>query len=200
MGAYIDKVVEILLSGGIVAIPTETVYGLISYYRIENSWKKIFYLKKRIISKPLALFIKLPQEMEEFSVVPDLARKLASSFWPGPLTIVLKKRKEIKFPWETVGFRIPDHPFVQGLLSHLSPLWSTSANLSGTKNSFTSDDVRKYFNGKIDIIVEEGKSLVKKVPSTVVRIFENSMEILREGQITKEEMKNKLKMVKYRLL
>ncbi len=192
----IDRAVRILERGGVIALPTETVYGLVSYYGAGDSWKKIFLLKGREEKKPLALFIKSLQEAEKFASLPPLARQLSDIFWPGPLTIVLEKKKEVEFPWNTVGFRMPDHPFVRELLSRISPLWSTSANRAGEKSACTPEEVKEYFGGSIEMVVEEGKELVRCVPSTVIRVSRTEAGILREGAIRKEEVKKKLKIDK----
>ena len=196
MRNLVRRVVETLKKGGIVALPTETVYGLVSYYEIKDSWKKILDLKSREENKPLALFIKSSKEMERFSPISPLARELAEKFWPGPLTIVLRKKERVDFPWETVGFRIPNHPFAQEILSYISPLWSTSANLTGRRSACTPWEVRGYFDKRVDVIIEEGNEILTGVPSTVVEIIGERMEILREGGIKIEEMKKKLKIGK----
>ncbi|NOZ64570.1 MAG: threonylcarbamoyl-AMP synthase [Caldiserica bacterium] len=192
----LGRAVKILERGGVIALPTETVYGLVAYYGASDSWKKIFLLKGRGENKPLALFIKSLQEAEEFALVPPLARELSNLFCPGPITIVLEKKEKVDFPWSTVGFRMPDHPFVQALLSRISPLWSTSANRTGKKSACTPEEVRKYFGERIEMVVEEGKELVKGVPSTVVKVARTEVRILREGAIKKEEVKKKLKIDK----
>ncbi|HEX67854.1 MAG TPA: threonylcarbamoyl-AMP synthase [bacterium] len=192
----VEKVVEILKSGGVVALPTETVYGLISFYGIEGSWKKICELKGRDFHKPLALFIRHGDEMRKWAKFSLSAWILARNFWPGPLTLVLEIKEGIHFPWETAGFRIPDHPVPLKLLEKISPLWSTSANPSGKKSATTAREVSDYFPQGVDIIISQGEELVKGIPSTVVEVGKNGVRILREGLLKVEEVKKVLKIYK----
>ena len=191
-----NEVVRILREGGVIAIPTETVYGLISYFGVKDSWRRIFSLKGREWNKPLALFIRSVEEMSRWVDFSLPAWILGNNLWPGPLTLVLKRKEEVDFPWETVGFRIPDHPVPLTILSELSPLWSTSANPAGKIPAIKGEEVKRYFGGRVDMVVREGEELVRGVPSTVIFLEEDKLIFLRKGPLKEEKVKNTLKISK----
>ncbi len=186
------KAVKLLKEGEIVALPTETVYGLVGYFYSSSSLDKIFALKGRPENKPLALFISSPEEMRSFSSHIHLsAWLLAYRFWPGPLTLVLSSKPGTGIPWVTVGFRIPQHPVPLKILSLLSPLWSTSANLTGKRSAVTYEEVKEYFAGKIPLILKDGREPLGK-ESTVVDVSGEEIKILREGSLEVGEIKKAL--------
>ena len=146
-----------LSNGDIIAIPTETVYGLAANAFNEEAIKKIFILKKRPIQNPLIVHIKSMDYLKEIAMdVPPLAFVLAENFWPGPLTLVLKKRNNISdfitAGKETVAIRIPSHPMALKLLNELDfPLAAPSANPFGSISPTKAEHVFNYFQNEIDM-------------------------------------------------
>ncbi len=169
-------VVASLAAGGVVAFPTETVYGLGVAERQPTALERLRALKDRPES-PFTLHIATTEQFEQR--VPDtdpLARRLAERFWPGPLTLVLD------VPGGTLGVRMVGNRLAQDLIRQAGPLWATSANRKGAAPALDAHAVRAQFDGEIDWIVE-GKS--PGGPSTVVRVANGAYEILREGPLTR---------------
>jgi L-threonylcarbamoyladenylate synthase len=186
----ISKAKIVLKNGGIVALPTETVYGLVADLFSYEAVGKIYEIKGREFSKPLPLFV---PDIESVALyvekLPDFAYKLMDAFWPGPLTVVLFKKKGLDIPFKTstLGLRIPNHPVPLALLKECGPLVSTSANLSGGKDALSAEEVKDYFNGEIDLILDAGPTILR-IPSTVIDCTGRSPKIIREGKIKKEEI------------
>ncbi len=184
---------DVLVQDGIVAIPTETVYGLAGNAFSETAVKQIFGLKKRPFFNPLILHIKsmecLPSVARE---IPEAAFKLASSFWPGALTLVLKKQAHISdlvtSGMDTVAVRVPNHPVALKLLEQLDfPLAAPSANPFGSISPTTAQHVHHYFEETLSIILDGG-ACEKGIESTIIG-FENDEPVLyRHGAVSIEEI------------
>jgi L-threonylcarbamoyladenylate synthase len=184
---------DVLMQGGIVAIPTETVYGLAGNAYSETAVKQIFGLKKRPFFNPLILHIKsiecLPSVAKE---IPEAAFKLASSFWPGALTLVLKKQAHISdlvtSGMDTVAVRVPNHLVALKLLEQLDfPLAAPSANTFGSISPTSAQHVHHYFEKTLSIILDGG-ACEKGIESTIIG-FENDEPILyRHGAVSIEEI------------
>jgi L-threonylcarbamoyladenylate synthase len=186
----ISKAKMVLKNGGIIALPTETVYGLVGDFFSEEAVRKIYEIKGRDFSKPLTVFVPDMQSVALYvEKIPNFAYKLMRAFCPGPLTVVLKKKAGLDIPLktDTLGFRIPDHQAVIGLLKEYGPLVSTSANLSGGKDALSAQEVREYFDGEIGLILDGGKTILQ-IPSTVIDCTGHSPKIIREGKIKKEDI------------
>ena len=186
----ISKAKTVLKNGGIVALPTETVYGLVADLFCKEAVRKIYKIKVRESHKPLPIFVPNIESVTSYvETLPDLAYKLMNVFWPGPLTVVLLKKKELDLPFKTstLGFRMPNHPVPLALLKEYGILVSTSANISGRKDALSAEEVKKYFNGEIDLILDGGPTILK-IPSTVIDCTGNSPKIIREGKIKKKEI------------
>lgn len=188
----LSKVRETLEGEGIIGFPTETVYGLGAYLSKERAIKRIYELKGRPLSKPFIVHL---ASVEDVSLVadeiPEIFYKLARAFMPGPLTVVLKKKKDLPC-WisssETIAVRIPSHPLTLRLLKTLKePIVGTSANLSNEKNTFSADEVSHIFQDKIDLVIDGGVAEFK-LPSTILSLV-HDMKILRIGKITLDEIK-----------
>lgn len=188
-----DEAAEIIKNGGLVAVPTETVYGLCANGLDNNAVRKIFEVKGRDEKKPLALMISGAEDIEKYAVdVPDAAYILADKFWPGPLTIVLKARKHIpesvRASSPTIGLRCPDNKITLDLLKKCSlPLAGPSANPSGEQSPVSAKDVLQYFDGKIDAVIDGGESELKKA-STVISLADKPFKILRQGALPESEI------------
>lgn len=184
------KAEEVLKNGGVIALPTETVYGLVGDLFSKKAIDTIYRVKGRDLPKQLPVFI---PDVEYARLYAEEAQPwvytLMSAFWPGPLTVILNKKEFTDIPINsaTLGFRIPDHPAPLALLKRCGPLVSTSANVSGEKDALNADEVKKYFEGEIELILDGGHAALG-MPSTVVDCSGNSPKIIREGKITKEDI------------
>jgi L-threonylcarbamoyladenylate synthase len=189
----IVKAKKVLMNNGIIAIPTETVYGLAGNAYNEDALKKIFILKKRPFYNPLIVHIKSASSIIDVAEeIPESAKKLAAHFWPGPLTLVLKKRSHIPdivtAGKETVAVRVPNHPLTLKLLNELDfPLAAPSANPFGSISPTSAQHVSNYFDAELDVILDGG-NCEKGIESTIIG-FENNEPILyRYGSIAIEEI------------
>ncbi len=184
---------EILKAGGLVAVPTETVYGLAANGFNENAVSRIYEVKGRPEVKPLSLMVRGAEAFELLcEEVPKAAYVLADIFWPGPLTIVLKAKKIIpdivRASGETVGLRCPDHPQLGELLKAVDfPLAAPSANPSGEKSPVRAQEVLEYFNGKIEGIIDGGECALGK-ESTIIDLSRTPYTILREGAASSKDV------------
>ncbi len=189
----IDGAAELILSGGVVAVPTETVYGLAANGLDPSAVEKVFEAKGRAESKAVSLFVSGMDDVERLCEdIPPAAYVLADRFWPGPLTMVLKKRDIVPGTTsgggDTIGVRCPDSPLALELLRRCGvPLTGTSANVSGMPDAVTADAVREYFDGRIDCVVDGGRC-PGGVPSTVVLLTGKRPKILRRGGIPSGEI------------
>ncbi len=195
----LDKAVEILRNGGVVGMPTETVYGLAADFKNQTGVENIFKTKQRPFFDPLIVHI---SHISQVKVVarefPELPQFLAENFWPGPLTMILPKAKyvssKITSGLDTVGVRFPRHSVAQKLISKLgNPVAAPSANLFGKTSPTTADHVRSEFGDRV-FVLEGGPSEVG-LESTVIGFDENylNIKIYRPGSITKEILEDTLK-------
>ena len=187
----INKAKKALVNEEIVSIPTETVYGLAGNAYSENALKKIFILKNRPFYNPLIVHIKSIEFIHNVATdVPEMALKLAHNFWPGPLTLVLKKQKHIPDivtgGKDTVAIRMPNHPITLALLEMLEfPLAAPSANPFGAISPTSAEHVNNYFTDKLEIIIDGGEC-AKGLESTIIG-FENNQPVLyRHGAVSVE--------------
>ena len=184
---------EIIRAGGLVAIPTETVYGLGANGLDETAVAKIFEAKGRPQDNPLILHLSGPEEIEQFCHhIPQKAYDLAEKFWPGPLTIVLPARGNVPRRTtgglSTVAVRCPDCEVTRQIIRLAGvPLAAPSANISGKPSTTTAEHVRHDHDGKIDAIVDGGPCRVG-VESTIVDLTEERPRLLRPGGITPEQL------------
>ena len=186
-----EDAARIIRAGGLVAVPTETVYGLAGNGLNEEAVLKIYEVKGRPAVKPLSLMVPEESAMERCCEdVPPQAHQLAKRFWPGPLTIVLKAKPEIPSivlaGGSTVGLRCPDHPLTLELLKTCGlPLAAPSANPSGEPSPKTAEQVFYYFDGKIDAVIDGGPCGIGR-ESTIVDMSRTPYRILREAALSEE--------------
>lgn len=184
---------QIIKNGGLVAIPTETVYGLGANGLDENAVAKIFQVKGRPQDNPLILHICGPEQIEAFCKdVPESAYALAEKFWPGPLTMVLPAKdvvpKRTTGGLSTVAVRCPDSDVTRQIIRLAGvPLAAPSANISGKPSTTTAQHVLHDHDGKIELIVDGGSCRVG-VESTIVDLTEARPRLLRPGGITPEQL------------
>lgn len=182
---------QIISAGGLVAVPTETVYGLAGNGLNEEAVSDIYEVKGRPTVKPLSLMVPDESAMELYCEdVPPQAHALAKRFWPGPLTIVLKAKPEIPSivlaGGETVGLRCPDHPLTISLLKSCGlPLAAPSANPSGEPSPKTAEQVITYFDGKIDAVIDGGPCGIGR-ESTLIDMSRTPYRILREAALNEK--------------
>ncbi len=184
---------DILKNGGLVALPTETVYGLGANGLDPQAVAKIFIAKGRPQDNPLILHVADPKEIERFCHhIPDSAYALAEAFWPGPLTMVLPAKDMVPkcttAGLPTVAVRCPDCDITREIIRLAGvPIAAPSANLSGKPSTTTAEHVLHDHNGKIDAVVDGGACRVG-VESTIVDLTENRPRLLRPGGITPEQL------------
>lgn len=183
---------KILRDGGIVAMPTETVYGLAASIFDEAAIKHIFEVKGRPQDNPLIVHIADVSEFNDLvRNVPDEAKRLSDAFWPGPLTIILKKSEKVSdivtAGLDSVGIRMPSHPAARALIKAAgTPLAAPSANLSGRPSTTSAKHVFDDLNGQIPLVIDGGQSNIG-IESTVLTFLEDKTAlILRPGGITPE--------------
>lgn len=192
-----DELVGIVRGGGLVAVPTETVYGLAGNGLDEKAVAEIYEVKGRPEVKPLSLMVHDAASMERYcESVPPQAYTLAKRFWPGPLTIVMKAKpcvpEIVRAGGETVGLRCPDHPLTLELLEKSRvPFAAPSANPSGESSPKNADSVLKYFDGKIDAVLDGGECGIGR-ESTLIDLSRMPYRILRQGALPADEIADAL--------
>lgn len=181
----ISQAADILKKGGLVAFPTETIYGLAVNAKNKKAVERLYEVKKRPRNKPFTV------QVLDINAVEDMcgckltkeAAALADKFWPGPLTIVLRSKKG-----ENIGFRIPKNFVALSLIREAGiPIFVPSANIGGNEPPKKAGDVLKELDGMIDLIIDGGPTDVG-VESTVVDMTVTPARILREGAISREEL------------
>ena len=186
-----QKAAEILKNGGIVAIPTETVYGLAANALDENAVRSIFTAKGRPQDNPLIVHISKIEMIKPFAAdIPELAKRLAKRFWPGPLTMIFNKTELIPSVTSgglsTVAVRMPENKAARTIIEKCGfPLAAPSANTSGKPSPTSAEHVFEDMNGKIPLIIDGGECSVG-VESTVICFKDGKIHILRPGGVTRE--------------
>jgi L-threonylcarbamoyladenylate synthase len=189
----VEQGIYILKQGGIVAFPTDTVYGLGAGISIGHAVEQVYQIKERPFSMALPLLLADKSQLAEVAEpVPAIAWRLADKFLPGALTIVLPKSQLVPDivtgSGKTVAVRIPAHPIPVALARGLgTPIVGTSANLSGKPSPLTADEVYAQLGNKIDLIIDGGRCPGGK-ESTIVDLTGETPMVLREGAISREEL------------
>lgn len=189
------KATEILQKGGVVIYPTDTVYGLGADAFSDSAVDRAYRIKERDAQKPMhAIFTDL-EMVEQYAELNDTARKLAQKFLPGPLTLIVKKRKGIETGIgrgiETIGIRIPDNSFCIALAHAFGkPYTTTSANLAGSATASSVPEIVEQLGAKkelIDLAIDAGLPLTR-APSTVVSVVGDKAVVLRQGALLSQEI------------
>ena len=183
----IEKVISDLNSGKVVAIKTDTVYGLVCD---ANNVAKIYKIKRRDKKKPLAIFIKNIDEVKKYVLNSELSTELVNimeKYWPGPLTIIFKKRNNVfehlTEGTNTIGIRIPNDEFLLDILNKVDfPLAQTSCNISGENEYKDALEIENKLGNEIDLIIDGGEISNSKA-STIIMTYNNNIEVIREGTI-----------------
>jgi len=188
----IEEVVKILESGGVIAFPTDTVYGLAADAFNPRAVARIYEIKTRPGYLQLPLLIARADQLATLAdPIPQIAWFLARHFWPGGLTMVLARAGSVPdhlTHGSTIAVRVPDHPIPLALIEHLGrPIVGTSANISGQANTLTAEEVRQQLGGKIEFIIDAGRCPGGK-ESTVVEVTGEPPVVLRQGIIASHEI------------
>ena len=193
----IPQAAAILRRGGLLGIPTETVYGLGADALNETAVRHIFEAKGRPQDNPLIIHVPDASWLERYCrEVPETAYRLAERFWPGPLTMILPRRENVPLQTtgglETVGVRCPDHPVTRAIIEAAGvPVAAPSGNTSGRPSPTTAGHMAEDMDGKIDGIVDGGPCAVG-VESTIIDLTEQPPRLLRPGGVTLEELREVL--------
>ena len=193
LSACVERAARILREDGVIAAPTDTLYGILANALSERAAAKVFAAKLRADSSPLPIFVSEIEDLSEYGRdVPDFAYRLASEFWPGKLTIVVPKSERVPAlvsgGLDTVGMRIPGHPVPRSIVSALgAPVTATSANVSGSAPMTSASDVARELGGRLDLVFDGGQ-LAPSPPSTVIDTTVTPPKILRSGAIPLERI------------
>jgi len=196
--ALVKQAAIIIQEGRLVAFPTETVYGLGADAFNAEAVKKIFEAKGRPANKALIAHIADKKDIYRLAKeVPKEAELLMKKFWPGPLTLVLKKSKIVpditSAGMDTIAIRMPAHKVALALIKEAkTPIAAPSANLSGEPSPTDAEQVIENLSGRIDVIIDSGKTDIG-ISSTVLDMTVNPPKILRQGALSKEEIEKALK-------
>lgn len=197
MEMSLEKIGTRLKKGELIIYPTDTVYGVGGVLK-EDTLKKIYEAKTRSFSSPLIALVNSLDKVDEIAIISDEHRekinKLIERFWPGGLTIILKKRENVPAIMvsngETVGVRMPNHKLALDIIESAGGiLATTSANISGEATPSSFVEISPIFKKRVDIVIDGGKCPIGTA-STIIDMSKSKISILREGSISKEEIEN----------
>ena len=182
-----DQAAAVIQAGGMVAFPTDTVYGIGVSAFDEKAIEKIYDVKGRSHLKAIPILVGDEENLDQITPpIPLYIQQIVDNFWPGALTLVLPLLPELPgnlSPRPTVGLRLPDHDQVRRLLRETGPLAATSANISGEPSALTADEVLQQLEGRIDLILDGG-AVPGGQASTVLDCSGEKLKVLREGPIS----------------
>lgn len=190
----LKKPAEIIKNGGIVVFPTETVYGIGTNVFNDKSVRKIYDIKQRNINKPISLLVSNMDMVKQVAKdISKLEYALMETFFPGPITIILKKKNCVSdivtAKQSTVGIRMPSGIIARKLIEYANvPLATPSANISGKPSGIDIKNIIKDFEGKVDCFIDGGISEIG-LASTIVQVIDEVPYILRQGAITEEQIR-----------
>jgi L-threonylcarbamoyladenylate synthase len=180
----IEKAAEMIENGGLVIFPTDTVYGILADARNKKAVGKIFEIKKRPKTKPLAIFVKNIEMAEKYAFISEKQKDFLRNNWPGKLTVILKSKNElvegVETKDKTIGLRMPDYKLTEMLFEKIVfPLVQTSANISGKEATTKIKEVLKQFDGeKTEFLVVDAGDLAENKPSKIIDLTkENPLTI-----------------------
>jgi len=193
--AEIDEAVAALRAGDVIGLPTETVYGLAGDARNETALKRIFATKGRPADHPLIVHLADAAEIDQWAdSIPESAKRLAAAFWPGPMTLIVKRRADVPDlvtgGQDTVGLRVPSHPWAQAVLRAFGGgLAAPSANRFGHVSPTSAQHVRDEFGEAVSIVLDGGPCAVG-IESTIIDVSQGTPRILRPGRISAAEVQH----------
>jgi L-threonylcarbamoyladenylate synthase len=187
----LKRAIQVLKKSGLVAFPTDTVYGVGALAFEIRSIERLYKAKTRNNELPLPILIAGSEQLGMVSInLTTVARILAHQFWPGPITLIIERNPDLPQDMSgtsTVGVRVPDHKFARELFMKVGPLAVTSANLSGQPSAVNAEEVLRDLDGRIDLLVDGGPT-PGQVPSTVVDCTGETPLILRKGPISEDQI------------
>ena len=186
-----------LQNGEVIVMPTDTVYGLVALAEDESAVKKIFKIKNRPKTMPLIIFVRSLEEAKKIAEFNELDIILAKNFWPGPLTLILNKRKKTIYNGDKrlskIGIRIPRNKAMLSLLNNIKkPLATTSANLHKEKNERSIKNLKILLSKDLKTAIFSNEKMTFK-ESTLVATYANAVKILRNGQLNKSQIRKVIK-------
>lgn len=186
---------NIIKQGGIVVFPTETVYGIGTNGLNKEAVERLYMIKKRSLNKPISLLVSDFEMIEKIAKnITEVEYRIMEKFFPGPLTIILSKQdivpNIVTSGGDTVGIRMPEEVTSRKLIEYAGvPIAAPSANISGKPSGIDLQEIIKEFGDKVDYYIDGGKSKIG-ISSTIVKVENNAIKILREGSISKKEIEN----------
>ena len=188
--------IEYLKSDEVIALPTETVMGLVIKASSISAYNRLIEIKNRPLNKAFPFIVSNIKEIEKYAIIDDLTKKVIQAFMPGPLTIILKKKNtiddRITNGKDTIAIRIPNDKTLLKIVKELKePILLTSANKSGEEACYNSEEVINVFNNQVPLVIK-GKCEYN-LASTIVEIKDKNVNIIREGIIKKEEIERLIK-------
>ncbi len=189
----LKEVSKAIKNGEIVVFPTETVYGIGTNALNEKAIKKLYEIKKRDLKKPISLLVSNIEMAERFAKdITDIEYKIMKEFFPGPLTIILKKKNIVPnivtSNGDTVGIRMPEGEIAQKIIKYSNvPIATPSANISGKEAGTDIKQIQKDFGENVDYYIDGGKCKFG-ISSTIVKVINGRIYILREGSIKKKDI------------
>ena len=192
----VDRAVNVLRAGGVIAMPTDTLYALVADATDAKAVDKVYSIKVREAGKPLPLFVDDLQDATQIADFNQAGRQLAARFWPGALTIVLPKQplfdSRALADGTTVGIRVPDQSSARAIIRKLGhPVTATSANISGGPDPISAGEVHRQLGAAIDFVVDAG-AIPEGHSSTIVECDRDKVAILRHGGVSLEEIETAL--------
>ena len=189
----LNRAVAVLNSGGVVAFPTETYYGLAVDPLNPLALNQLFSMKQRNIDKPILTLVNDSESLSSLArEIPDIYNRLMEEFWPGPLTLIFQAKLNLPTlltaNTSTVGVRQSSHPFARQLVEGFGrPITATSANISGQNAAISAQQVKAQFGDMIDLVFDGGRT-PGIIGSTIVGLSGNELKLIREGMIAFEEI------------
>lgn len=193
---YAEQALQVLRSGGLVAFPTDTVYGVGALAFAADAVARLYWAKERPAERAIPILLGRASDVGTVAEdVSDMATTLARRFWPGPLTLVVRKAPDVPnsvASGPTVGVRVPDHAIALAILQAAGPMAVTSANVSGQVPARTAREVTAQLDAKVDLVVDGGMT-PGGVPSTVLDCTGEVPRILRPGPISMDDIQAALR-------
>ena len=187
----IQEALKVLRGGGLAAFPTDTIYGLGALAFDGKAIEALYLAKERLLEKAIPILFADVDDLEKIALhIPEMVRRFAARFWPGPLTCIVPKRPTLPLAvsaTSTIAVRIPDHKVARALLRAAGPMAVTSANISGQPNPSTAAEVYEQLNRRIPLILDGGRA-PGGIPSTLVDCTGNEPIILRQGPIGRADL------------
>lgn len=189
----LEEAGELIRQGKIVVFPTETVYGIGTNGLDKNAVKKLYEVKQRPLNKPISLLVSNMEMVNSIAKdITEIEYKIMEKFFPGPLTIILKKKdivpNVVTAGQNTVGIRMPRGEIARKLVEYANvPIATPSANISGEPSGTNMQEIKKHFEGKVDYFIDGGNSELG-LASTIVQVVDGKPQILRQGSITYEQI------------